>query len=187
MNPHINEITALYWIWKNTNHSIIGFNHYRRYFTEFDSKDLLTAETAVKTLEDYDICLWHYFHYSLVYSSLLGHGRENLDTAIEIIKKHMAKLHPDYIDSFDYILKSDVYFVCNMFITRRNIFDAYCEWLFSFFIDASKEIIETLKLDEKQGNFRRLPGFFSELMLNTWIIKNNLRVKDMHLKYIMGV
>ena len=31
-NPTFNELTLIYWAWKNTNQDFIGFAHYRRYF-----------------------------------------------------------------------------------------------------------------------------------------------------------
>ena len=33
LNVYLNEITALYWLWKNTSHTVIGLCHYRRFFT----------------------------------------------------------------------------------------------------------------------------------------------------------
>ena len=32
-NKEFNELTGLYWMWKNTNDEYIGLSHYRRYFS----------------------------------------------------------------------------------------------------------------------------------------------------------
>ena len=49
-NPHYNELTALYWGWKNLDVDALGLVHYRRYLTMGHSKDLSTihAQCAVK-------------------------------------------------------------------------------------------------------------------------------------------
>lgn len=41
-NPHYNELTALYWGWKNLDVDALGLIHYRRYLTMGHSKDLST-------------------------------------------------------------------------------------------------------------------------------------------------
>ena len=53
LNPYLNEITALYWFWKNTSHSIVGLSHYRRFFTT-DGKNFLTREKAIDLLQDFE-------------------------------------------------------------------------------------------------------------------------------------
>ena len=45
LNPYLNEITALYWLWKHTAHNLIGFVHYRRFFT-VDGENILTTDEA---------------------------------------------------------------------------------------------------------------------------------------------
>ncbi|MBR0060300.1 MAG: DUF4422 domain-containing protein, partial [Selenomonadaceae bacterium] len=35
LNPFLDEVTALYWIWKNTNHTHTGFVNYRRFLTRY--------------------------------------------------------------------------------------------------------------------------------------------------------
>lgn len=189
LNPYINEITALYWMWKNTSHTIIGLNHYRRFFVSNPNggdiyEKILTEDAAKKILEDYDIGVWHYdFDLPLGLSRMMN-GRENFEISVQIIRKYLLRLYPDYIEAFEFTLSTDVYFACNMFFARRYVMDAYCSWLFSFFIDATEEIIETCHLKEEVGNHKRLAGYFCEMMLNVWLVKNRLRVKRMGVTFL---
>ena len=74
-----------------------------------------------------------------------------------------------------------------MFVTRRDIFDAYCKWLFSFYLDATEEILRTVGLDEITGNPRRIIGFFSERMMTIWLWKNRLRIKELDFMFVEGI
>ena len=60
-----------------------------------------------------------------------------------------------------------------MMFCSANIFDAYCEWLFSVLFELEKTV-DLSKLDSYQ---KRLYGFLSERLLNVWLIKNNKKIR----------
>ncbi len=188
LNPYINEVTAIYHMWKNSPATIIGLSHYRRFFTEseddtFSYEKILSRESAEKFLEDYDIVVTTYFNGVSLFESLAMFAIEDEERAKDyllIFRKHLLNAHPDYEDAFDKTFQTRYFANKNMFVTRRYVFDDFCEWLFSFLIDATKEIIDTFKLEDKEPGFaKRAAGFFAEHMLNVWLLKNRLRIKEL--------
>ncbi|MCR5833575.1 MAG: DUF4422 domain-containing protein [Selenomonadaceae bacterium] len=193
LNPYINEITALYWMWKNTSHSIIGLSHYRRFFTEsnnlnFSYDKILTKEVAAKILQDYDIIVVIREIQATRNESITRIcGKEFLEIGKSITKKYLLKYQPDYLDAFDFCFESYSYYKCQVFVTRGEIFDAYCKWLFSFLIDATNEMIEVANLKNISGNPKRVIGYFCERMLSTWLTRNHLRIKEMNIMVVNGI
>ena len=147
LNLYLNEITALYWMWKNTSHEIIGLNHYRRFFTESDDvtfsvEKILSRTSAEKILQNHDIIVARTFLGRMnisCWQALVSGG--DLEVFVEkIFRKHLRLRQPNYLDAFDRVSKAFTAFQYEIFITRRNIFNAYCEWLFSFLLDVTDEI-----------------------------------------------
>lgn len=187
LNPYINELTALYWMWKNTNNTIIGLSHYRRFFTasveeknflsfvdsRFEYEKILTEQQAENLLNRYDILVTKpaYRHAPWIEES----GLAGFD--FTIIRKHLARVHADYVDAFDYLTTVPHFYCKSMFVARRNVFDAYCEWLFSFYIDATQEVLSS-KLYTNTG---RTMGFLAERLITVWLIKNRLRIKELYI------
>ena len=66
-------------------------------------------------------------------------------------------------------------FNCNIFVTKREILDRYCEWLFSFLIEAAEEI----DVEGYDSYSQRVIGFFAERMWTVWLRKNRLRIKEL--------
>lgn len=186
LNPYINEITALYWMWKNTSDSVIGLSHYRRFFTASEeSKDfinfvdtkfayekILTKEQAMNILKDYDIILTQLAHRHTAWYEDAGPS-----FAFATIRKHLMRTHPDYIDAFDYLTNVSFFYSKSMFVTRRNIFDAYCKWFFSFYIDATREVLNSELYSKDKAT--RMMGFLAERISTIWLMKNNLRIKEL--------
>lgn len=192
LNPFLDEVTALYWIWKNTHHTHTGFVHYRRFFTStkqenFDVEKILSPNELLKILGEYDIIVQnagmtdHTQRELMIFST----GQPDLINVTEkIIRKHLIRTQPDYLDAFDDVLNDVIFFPCAIHITRRNIFNAYCGWLFSFIIDATEEIRDKIEvngksLEEMGHNYSRVAGYFAERMLTVWLMKNYLRIKTL--------
>ena len=194
LNLYINEITALYWMWKNTSHTTLGLSHYRRFFTESDDEKfsydkILTKDAALKILEQYDIIVAGiYFGGLTQHEFIINDCGEDLAIFGEaVLKKYLLQAQPDYLDAFEYVMNSTTFFKCNMFVARRNIVDAYCKWLFSFIIDATKEALRIANLQELSWTPRRLMSFLAERMLTVWLIKNRLRIKELKVMQVDGL
>lgn len=193
LNLYLNELTALYWMWKNTTHSVIGLCHYRRFFTEgdetFSYDKILRKDAALKILERYDMIVSKFYYGLLTQREFVendnGHELTVADEAI--LRKHLLQAQPDYLDAFEQVMNSTTIYRCHLFITRRNILDVYCRWLFSFIIDFTEELIRTVNLPNLPFTPRRLAAFFAERMLTVWLIKNRLRLKELNFMFIEGI
>ena len=181
LNEFINECTALYWIWKNTNSKYVGLNHYRRYFYNNgikNSTNYLRIETIKRLLEEgYDIILPQA---TMLSGTVLENiqnsvGKELSDKAWDIVKKVMIKYVPEYIDALDYVMRGRVLFAKNMFITCREILNSYCEWLFSFLIEAT----EKLDVSLYDPHRKRTIGYFAEVMWTVWLLKQELKIFEL--------
>ena len=181
LNPYLNEITALYWIWKHTRQNLIGFVHYRRFFS-LDNKNFLTQLDAEKILRENDIIVSAcQFGYIALYDwKIMLSGRELAERVIATVRKFIALRQPDYLAAYDRINNGFGTFCYEIFITRRKIFEAYCEWLFSFIIDATEEILTTTDLAQSDDPRRyRAISFLAEHLLGVWLIKNPLKIKTL--------
>lgn len=184
LNDKINECTALYWIWKNTDTEYVGLNHYRRYFCNkiANVDNYLYQELTYEMLRRYDIILLYerYWKEQTVYQQLYDSiNHELFQEGYTILRNKIQEKQPDYVDAFDGVMRGNHAYLCNMFITRRDILNQYCEWLFSFLTDAAAEI----NVEGYDAYSRRVMGFFAERMMTVWLRKNKLRIKELPLLY----
>lgn len=180
-NPYINECTALYWMWKNAKCEYIGLSHYRRYFLKNDiqsRENIIDKETVKEILENYDIILvrGHSFYPYSVGESVKNDTNEELyHQAYNIVRDLIGEHQPEYVEAFDYVMSGYVFFECNMFITKKEIMDRYCAWLFSFLLDA----VQRLDVRGYSSYNQRMIGFFAERMLTVWLMCQELKIKEM--------
>lgn len=171
-NKNYCELTALYWIWKNSDADIAGLVHYRRYFSRYrydtNSKYFLSSRDVEAILEKKDIILpeefvWRHHNLAEGYDSGAGYLKD-----LRVVEKIILDRHPQYIDTYRNILSSSHASYCNMMITKKKDFDDYCAWLFDILFEAEKMIdIEYYTSAEK-----RIFGYMSELLLNVWVNHN---------------
>ncbi|MBR3498811.1 MAG: DUF4422 domain-containing protein [Selenomonadaceae bacterium] len=181
LNLQLNEITALYWIWKNTRQDFVGFVHYRRFFST-DGKNFLSTTEAREILREHDIivngCEFGYISLRDWKTMLSGHALA--EHVLATLRKFVALRQPDYLAAFDRVNNSFGVFCYEIFVTRREIFNAYCEWLFSFIIDATEEILAMTDIaGDDDPRIYRAVSFAAEHLMTVWLIKNRLKIKTL--------
>ena len=187
LNSAFCELTALYWMWKNSKADIIGLVHYRRYFIRSDGQ--LLREEDIKSLARNDVILATKKPFYKV-RKILGlriskqkitvrehyakdHYEHDLNCLRDIIKSKSS----DYLVCFDALLKvKEGISLFNMFVMHRELVSEYCQWLFPILF----ELEQTLDISSYDAYQRRIYGFLSERMFNVFLMKNEDRL---HIRY----
>ena len=181
LNPLVNEITALYWIWKHDTSPYVGLVHYRRYFIEGEyPSPILQEDTALKLLHDYDILVVdEWAANGLVKGQLIADvGKILFDQINGIIEAALEKYQPLYCKAYRYVMCGHGFYRCNMFVTSHEICDAYCKWLFSFIL----EVVKKVDLSEVTDAYAyRAIAFFCERLLTVWLMQQHYKIKELHI------
>lgn len=181
-NSNYNELTAIYWAWKNLNADAVGLVHYRRYLslnTKKSLDDILNRKQVEELLSKNDIILpkkrnyyietngSHYFHI---------HEKEPMNVMRQVISER----YPEYSNALETVLKRTSAHMFNMFIMKKDIFDNYCGWMFDILFEVEKRIdITGYSTYEK-----RVYGFLSELMLDTWLEVNRYKTVEVNFVFM---
>ncbi len=175
LNPYYGELTGMYWLWKNySDVDIIGICHYRRYFFNTNGK-LMTGEQYETELADADIMVSNPVFAPKPYLEYFGeaHNREDMLLAGEVIRR----LYPDDYPAFEKVMQGTKYYFGNLCVMRKQLFNNYCNWLFSIFFEM-EQYIDVSSYDDYH---KRLFGFISEGLLLVYITANSLKVKEGHI------
>ena len=184
-NNKISELTGLYWAWKNLPCDYLGLVHYSRYFaasSHFGTAslaDVLTGKQAEQLLSRYSVILpkRRKYYIETIYSHYdHTHGGLHLDVTREIISQRC----PEYLNSFDEVMRRRWGYMFNMFIMSRSLIDEYCAWLFTLLF----ELDERLDISNQSLFESRRIGAVAERMLNVWIVRQlengRLKPEDIH-------
>lgn len=181
---YYSDLSSLYWGWKNLDCEYIGTCHYRRYFVSKKAKKtanpmfkyILSREELETLLDKCPVIIAkprkyyietirsHYNH---------SHNPKDFDTAREVI----AELAPDYLENFDRVSNRTWAHIFNTFIMRKDIADAFCEWMYPILFELEKRVDFTgYSVYEA-----RVCGYISEFLLDTWLEKNNVEYQTLKL------
>lgn len=171
-NPHYCELTGMYWIWKNYHAAdYVGICHYRRYLIN-EKGTLFTEKELQKLLKEHDIITTKLLTLPGTYYNgfSANHHLKDLLTTEEVIKEK----YPAYLDTFKQLVHGPNTYFGNIFITSKDIYDRYMEWLFDILFEVEKRTDFT----GYNGYQKRLFGFLSEFLQTVWIQYHKLNVKE---------
>ena len=180
-NGSYNEMTALYWAWKNYdklgNPDYIGLMHYRRHFVlregeikcyniqkynpEHYYDQINYSEKKMQKMVDGCDFVTHIGKVNNVYNHFIENQRK---TDIDLANEIVLEMYPEYEDIMKEYYEGDLSNFCNMTIFSKKLFFEYCEWIFSIMEEFEKRV----NIDEKRFFIsERLSGIFiAKLMKN---------------------
>ncbi len=164
-NKQFCELTAMYWIWKNSKEEIVGLEHYRRRF-------ILPADWYQQMeREGIDVILPTplYVMPSIAVNYIERHMESDWNYMMEYIKIKLPEYYEQAVIFFE---GTGVYSPCNMFIMRKEILNELCMWLFPILFACSENIG---RHDDLYQN--RYPGFMAERLVSFFFEVNRDKYK----------
>jgi hypothetical protein len=172
-NPNYNELTAIYWAWKNLDADAIGLVHYRRLFSKGKKRNLesvLNKEDVEQLLEKAEVIVpkkRKYFIETIYSHYIHSHHKDPLDVTRKVIQQY----YPEYLNAFDELMNQRSAHMFNMFIMKQQRFKEYSQWLF----DVLFKVEERIDISNFSVQEARVFGYISEILLDVWIKTNDIK------------
>ncbi|MDE7272484.1 MAG: DUF4422 domain-containing protein [Lachnospiraceae bacterium] len=132
-NTYYNEMTGLYWVWKNTDWDVTGICHYRR---QFESSIVLQPVLD----GDADVVLPMP---ALVYPDLRGYYRNwGEDEYYQIMLEVIKERHSGYYETAVWCASHSIFFPNNIFLARKAVLDDYGLFAFDVIEETEKRAAE---------------------------------------------
>jgi hypothetical protein len=198
LNPAYCELTVQYWAWKNTRSDYVGLCHYRRLMNFVVDQswlaagnssvapdqamvDYLTSPAQLQRLQalltQYDVVVPRQVRTvpSIEHQYLACVERAPWEAFLRVLRLVYSR-HRGVEDYFRLAPQAPMW---NMFVMRRDLFEAYCEELF-LVLDAVYEQIG-VPYDTYQN---RYPGFLGERFLGFWLHLNRPRTCEVPMLHL---
>ncbi len=164
-NKQFCELTALYWIWKNSDEDVVGLEHYRRHFLLPKDWQERMDEAGIDVLLPTPL----YVHPSLAENYRARHVSSDLD----FVYRYVADNYPKDADTLKTFLENtSLYSPCNMLIARQKVLKNLCHWLFPILFAAAEHI--GVRNNQYQN---RYPGFLSERLITYYFEQHKDKYK----------
>lgn len=179
-NPLYCELTAHYWLWKNAEAEAYGLCHYRRYFTRHPRRGLpgiLKQEDVDALLETADVIVPRPRLY-LIETNWSHYAHAHRESDLTQLRAVIGDACPDDLPAFDRVMKRRWGRRFNMFIMRREWFEAYSAWLFGVLF-----ALETRLGDDIPP---RTMGFIAERLMDVWLERTRPRIWQLPVLHTEG-
>ena len=167
-NRNYCELTATYYAWKNSDAEYKGLCHYRRIF-ELSAEQVkrLFAECDVDVILPYPSI--HYPDISVQHKYCVNDGDWNA------MLQALQEVAPDYYNAYEEVFGGQYFYNFNMLIAKREVFDDYCQFMFSVL-----ERAEELTTPKGWERADRFAGYMGENLTTLYFRKNRDKLKIAH-------
>jgi len=199
LEKHFNELTAIYWLWKNQPAcDIAGLYHYRRYLNFLPAHpqppEVFAASTAdavaflshpqqrqklVDILATFDVIVpqGNFLGASLEADYLAHHARKYWDRFWEIA----FDTYPDYARFRDFLRLTNKAHFFNIFVSSKSWLDRYAQQLFGILEVLTSQLGFPEPEPEKRFQEFRYPGYLAERFFMFYLFANRSRVHETQL------
>ena len=196
-NRHFAELTALYWIWKNTSDEKVGWCHYRRYFSPVlftqnlqkgAAVDLPIAQIILDQDKNGGLFDFELKFAQMIVPTLIPMGlsptkwycMSHRESDWQAMLRGIADLYPDeHAEAVKYFdTEGNQHFWC-MFIANRQTLNEYCQWLFPLLFH-----LETQITPPEDNTICRVYAQLSEHLFNWWRVSRNIQIITRPIIYI---
>lgn len=181
-NAAYNIMCVKYWAWKNLNVDYIGIAHYRRHFSfkkglSIDFNNVLTKDQAIKLFEDCDILVspkryYPFYTIETHYTNTKGGYKKIHKRDLQVLREVLSEYYKEYLIPFETVMKRNYYHSGSLFLMKKNLYDDYCDFIFSIGFEVEKRLIN------ERPDLNRYIASLTELLLDVWIIKHNYNFKE---------
>lgn len=171
-NPNYCELTALYWIWKHVKNEYKGLFHYRRQLVIRDEDLYKMGNGQVDVVLPYPS-----IHYPTITEQ---HKRYIQEKDWKVLWEVIEDLYPQYAVILPQLFQQPYFYNFNMLVAREEIFDDFCEWMFSI-------LQRVEELSTPRGNERadRYTAYMGETLTTIYFMYHKDDYKIYHTGRIM--
>ena len=131
---------------------------------------MFTEAQILSLLQQYDVITTKELQLNFSYYD--GFASHHKILYLDETARVIQEIYPDYAADFQQLVQQKHTYFGNMLIAKKEVYDAYMEWLFSILFEVERRV----KVEEEDSYHRRIFGFISEFLQYVWIRHNRLRV-----------
>lgn len=164
-NKQYCEMSATYWVWKNTSHAWKGIEHYRRH--------LLVKPEMLH--EDIDAVLPLPY---ICYPDTMNQFRRFVSEDVhQLLLRALQDLHPEEYEDYYKILYGKYQYTYNLVCAKSEVVDAYCTWFFRI-----TEYMETFADQVPEIKTTRALSYVAEVLTNLYFMYHQNQWKIRHVE-----
>jgi len=162
-NRQYSEMTATYWVWKNTNHEWKGIEHYRRHL-------LINPRLLSKDIDA--VLPLPYICYP---NTLAQFGRFVSKGVKNALLSSLQTLHPAQYDNYLSILNGQYQYTYNLVVAQREVFDDYCSFVFAIL-----GLMESFSNKLPEIATTRALSYAAEVLTSLYFLSNSGKLNIRH-------